>query len=270
MKVIAISNQKGGVAKTTTCLSLGAALAEMGHSVLLIDLDPQANLSVSLGLKPANLRLTVVDTLLGNQPLVGVSRESDIFALDVVPASHELNLIDKVLYKRPGYEQRLRQTLERMDPDLYQYVLLDCPPALGPLTMNALMASDLLIIPVQCELYAVHSLRRTIQLLPEVHKSNPDLTYRVLVTMYDQRNKISRIMLKQLQDGLGAALFDTLIQIDTKLRESPAFGQPVTAYAPTTRGAQQYRALAEELTNTRQSTPVAKSQPASVEENDGR
>ncbi len=246
--IIAISNQKGGVAKTTTCISLGAALAEIGHSVLLIDLDPQANLTLSLGLEPKQLRRTVLDTLMGNHSLVSVSRESDMFALDVVPANIDLALVDKILYKQPGYQFRLKQAIDRIDPHMYEYILLDCPPSLAPLTLNALMAADLLIIPVQCELYAAHSLRQMIQLALQLREQgNSNLDYRVLVTMYDMRNKISQMVLAQMQNGLSKVLFETIIQIDTKLRECPAFGKPITTYASRSRGAQQYRALAEEL-----------------------
>jgi chromosome partitioning protein len=245
---IAIANQKGGVAKTTTCLSLGAALAELGHTVLLIDLDPQADLTMSLGLKPAELRRTVIDPLMGTSSLVGISHETDLFGLDIVPANHELALVDKVFYKSPGYQYRLRQMLGRMHKDMYGYILLDCPPSLAPLTLNALTAADLLIVPVQCEFYAAHSLRQMIRLALQIReKCNPGLDYRGLVTMYDQRNKISRMILEQLQNGTSQLLFSTIIQIDTKLKESPAFGKPITNYASKSRGAQQYRALAQEL-----------------------
>lgn len=247
---IAIGSQKGGVAKTTTCLSLGAALAELGHSVLMIDLDPQANLTMSLGLDPEKLRHTILDALMGNSSLVAVSRETGVFALDLVPASHELALVDKVLYKLPGYQFHLKKALDRLHPGMYQYVLLDCPPALAPLTLNALAAADLLVIPVQCEIYAARSLRRMIRLAVQLRKQcNPNLDYRALVTMYDQRNKISQVILAQLQTSMKAALFQTVIQIDTKLRECPAYGRPITTYAPASRAAAQYRDLARELTS---------------------
>jgi chromosome partitioning protein len=245
---ITISNQKGGVAKTTTCLSLGAALAEMGHSVLLIDLDPHANLTLSLGLHPKQQRRTVLDTLMGTSSLVGVSQATGVFALDIVPASYELSLVDKVFYGLPGYQFRLKKALDKIFHEMYDYVLLDCPPSLAPLTLNALTAADLLIIPVQCEFYAAHSLRQTMQLADQMREQvNDELDYRVLITMYDQRNKISQMILEQMQNRLGSVLFKTIIQVDTKLRESPAFGQPITCYAPKTRGAQQHRALAHEL-----------------------
>ncbi len=245
---IAIGHQKGGVAKTTTCLSLGGALAEMGHNVLLIDLDPQANLTLSLGLDPGRLWRTVVDVLLGNDSLVGISRESGILGLDIAPANQELALADKVLYTRPDYQYRLREALDHIYPGLYDYILLDCPPALSPLTLNALTAARLTIIPVQCDAYAAQSLQKTVDLIAQLgERCNPALTYRLLVTMYDQRNKISRIILEELQRQYGPHLLRTLIQIDTKLRESPRYGKPITVYAPRSRGAQQYRALAQEV-----------------------
>jgi len=249
-KTIAVSNQKGGVAKTTTCLSLGACLAELKQSVLLIDLDPQAHLTISLGLRPDKLRRAVDDALLGYTSLVSVSRESAIPGLDIVPANRMLLVLDKILYGRPDYQFRLKQGLDAMGKDFYDFVLIDCPPALGTLTLNGLAAADLLIIPVQCDYYAAYSLRHFMKMIQQVReKMNPWLTYRVLVTMYDRRNKICRVILDQMQRGLNSVLFDTIIEVDTKLRESPAFNQPITLYAPKTRGTQQYRALAKELMN---------------------
>ena len=245
---IAVSNQKGGVAKTTTCLSLGACLAELGQSVLLIDLDPQANLTISLGLKPQTTRRAVDDALLGNTSLVSVSRESPVFGLDIVPANRMLIVLDKILYKRPGYQFHLKKAMDAMGEGFYDFVIMDCPPSFGTLTLNALTAADLLIIPVQCDYYAAYSLRQFVKLVQQVReKTNPWLTYRVLATMYDRRNRICQLILEQMRQALGQALFQNIIEVDTKLRESPAFGQPITLYAPKTRGTEQYRALAKEL-----------------------
>jgi chromosome partitioning protein len=227
---------------------LGACLAELGQLVLLVDLDPQTNLTLSMGLTPAKLRHTVSEALLGNTSLVSVSREGASFGLDIVPASQDLVVLDKVLQGRPNCEYRLERALETMDDDLYDIVLIDCPPSFGLLTLNALTAADLLIIPTQCEYYAAHALRRTIELAELVRKkTNPRLVYRVLVTMYDRRNRICQVIHDRMQRGLGRFLLKTVIEVDTKLRESPVFGEPITRYAPQTRGAQQYRALAKEL-----------------------
>jgi chromosome partitioning protein len=249
-EVIAFSNQKGGVAKTTSCLSLGASLTELGQSVLLIDLDPQANLTLSVGLKPKELHRTIEDALLGNQSLVSVSRESQVSGLDIVPANQGLIVLEKVLYGRQGFQYRLRHSVEAMDEGLYDYVLIDCPPSFGTLTINALTAAHLLVIPIQCEYFAAYTLRQYIGIIQRMRaKTNSQLRYKVLITMYDRRNKIMRVIHEQMQQGLNNTLFDTVIEVDTKLRESPVYGQPITLYAPGTRGAQQYRALAKELLN---------------------
>lgn len=247
---IAVSNQKGGVAKTTTCLSLGASLLEMGHFVLLVDLDPQAHLTLSLGLRPQDLRRTVGDALLRNNSLVSVSRESSWLGLDIAPANQGLLVLEKILYGQPGFQFRLKDGLDSMDDGFYDFILIDCPSSFGTLTLNALTAADVLIVPVQCEYYAVHTLLKYINLVQHTQKKvNTMLKHRVLVTMYDRRNKICRLTLEQMQGKLNSVIFETIIEVDTKLRESPAFGQPITFYAPTTRGAEQYRALAKELLN---------------------
>jgi chromosome partitioning protein len=247
--VIAIASNKGGVAKTTTCLSLGGSLAEQGRLVLLVDLDPQAHLTASLGIESETVRRTVSDVLLGQSSLVAVSRETSVDGLDLVPANQELAVLDKVLYKRSEYEYRLKRGLEHTRYELHDVVLMDCPPAFGTLTLNALTAADLLIIPVQCEYYAVRSLHQVLGLVSMVrHKTNPRLGYRLLVTMFDVRNKIHRLILEHLHARFTDALFRTIIQVDTRLRESPTFGLPITRYAPRTRATRQYRALAQELT----------------------
>ena len=247
-RVIAIGNQKGGVAKTTTCLSLGACLAEMGKMVLLVDLDPQANLTISLGLQPGSLRRTVADALLQNATLVGTSRETNVMGLDLVPANAGLAMMDRVLYRCKGYERYLRRALEALDGDMYDYVLIDCPPSFGPLTINALVAAELMIIPTQAEYYAARSLENVFDTIALVRqKYNQGLRYRILVTMFDRRNRICSQILAQMKRAFPTALFETIIEVDTKLRESPVVGQPITLYRPNTRGAQQYRALAEEL-----------------------
>jgi chromosome partitioning protein len=259
--VIAIASNKGGVGKTTTCLSLGGSLAEQSKLALLVDMDPQAHLTASFGLKPDTLRRTVSDALLGQASLVAVSRETIVPGLDLAPANRELVILDKILYKRPRYEFRLRENLGSARHQLYDFVLLDCPPTFGTLTLNALTAADLLIIPLQCEYYAVRSLQQVLEMLRLVRrKTNHRLQYRLLVTMFDVRNKIHRVFLEQLRARFPNALLETIIQIDTRLRESPAFGLPVTHHAPRTRAARQYRALSAELISTLQPNSEATSQ----------
>ena len=171
---IAVSNQKGGVAKTTTCLSLGACLSEMGKFVLLIDLDPQAHLTLSMGLKPKELRRTVGDALLRNTSLVSISRESPTPGLDIAPANQGLTVLEKVLYGEAGFQSRLKNGLESMGDGFYDFILIDCPPSFGTLTLNALAAADVLIIPMQCEYFAAHTLISYMKLIQHMRKKiNP-------------------------------------------------------------------------------------------------
>ena len=247
-KTVAIGTLKGGVAKTTTCLSLAAGLAELGKSVLAIDLDPQAHLTLSLGLEPREIEKTVMTALLGDAEMTDVIQETEMPLLQAAPASEDLAVLERILYTRPDYEHHLKKGLESFNPGRYDAVLIDTPPSFGPMTLNALTAADLLIIPTQCEYYAGRSLHRVLELVRLVRgRTNPDLVYRVLITMYDQRNRISTIIREQLERVFSDALLDTVIEVDTKLRESPVLGRPVFLYAPNSRGAEQYRDLAQEL-----------------------
>jgi chromosome partitioning protein len=231
-------------------------LAELGYTVLLIDLDPQAHLTLSLGVQPDKVHRTISDALLSNAPLLSVSRETATFDLDLAPANQTLALIDKLLYRQNRYEFKLKQCLAGLQNDFYEFILLDCPPAFNTVTLNALTAADLLIIPLQCEYYAAHSLKRMLKLARLVQtKTNPTLTYKLLVTMYDRRNKIVKLIYERLQQAMGQCMYQTIIEVDTKLRESPVYGQPITTYAPQTRAAQQYRALAREVINNGRTRP---------------
>jgi chromosome partitioning protein len=247
-RVIAIGSKKGGVAKTTTCLSLGASLAQRGRRVLLVDLDSEAHLTLSLGLNPREVRSTLGDVFLSKAKLGEVIRRSEVSRLELVPANPAMDAVDKFLYGQSGYEYHLKTHLDAPEIASYDLVLMDCPPSSGAMTINALTAARLLIIPTQCEFYAGRSLRNTLELIKQVRqRTNPRLAYRVLITLFDRRNRISHIILDQLESAFAGAMFETVIEIDTRLRESPTFGLPITDYAPSTRGAQQYRALAQEL-----------------------
>ncbi len=250
--IIAIANEKGGVAKTTTTLSLGGALIENGQDVLLVDLDPQGNLSLACGVKPAQVRRSMADVLLNTSSTLSVSRETSLPGLDLIPANAELGRAEHFLPIRKNYTSLLRDALaEKL---YFDYILLDCPPSLGAITTSALAAADLLIIPTQAEYFSSHALRNMMGLVRQVRaEDNPRLVFRVLLTMLDLRNRIHRIIREQLANSLGDGLFETVIQIDTKLRESAVVGLPVTHFAKTTRSAQQYRELALEITqNVRQ------------------
>jgi chromosome partitioning protein len=259
--VIAIANEKGGVGKTTTALSLGAALVEGHQEILLVDLDPQANLTLSLGVNPSSVRRSVADVLLGNYSPVGVSRETGLPGLDLIPASQELILAERFLGVRDRYEHLLRQAL--MAASNYDVILLDCPPSLGPITRSALTAANLLIIPTQCEYFSAHALRDMLELVRSIRqRTNPRLRYRVLLTMIDRRNRIHRSLETQVRQAFSQAVFQTSIEVDTRLRESPVFAQPITVYAPASRGAQHYRELAQEMRQYVQESAGSTPQPA--------
>ncbi|HKE33086.1 MAG TPA: ParA family protein [Candidatus Angelobacter sp.] len=245
--IIAMSNEKGGVAKTTSTLSLGAALAELNYRVLLIDLDPQANLSLALGLETGESNLTSASVLIENADLQSAIRKTEIHKLDLVPSSFRIENAEQFLPMRTRYLTTLRAALE-VAPLPYDYLLLDCPPALGAITLNALTAADLLIIPTQAEYFSAYALRNMMGTIRRIRQEvNPSLAYRILVTLLDRRNRTHRNIFEQLQTTFGQGVFTTVIEIDTKLRESPIAGVPITHYRPNSRGSQQYRVLAQEL-----------------------
>jgi chromosome partitioning protein len=247
--VIAVSNEKGGVAKTTTALSLGAVLVEMGHKVLAVDLDPQANLTLAMGVEPGFAAVTSSHILIESASLNDARVRTDIENLDLVPSHSSIESAEQFLPVRPHYTLTLRGALEAVSPSLYDFVLLDCPPFLGAITTNALSAADLLIIPTQAEYFSAYALRNMMSLIRRVRQeSNPGLGYRILITLLDRRNRTHRNIQEQLQTTFGEGLFTTVIEIDTKLRESPIAGIPITRYRPGARGSQQYRELAQELT----------------------
>lgn len=244
---IAVSNEKGGVAKTTTTLSLGAALAELGHRVLLIDLDPQANLSLALGLETGEAEITSANVLIENAPIKSAIRRTDVANLELIPSNSRIESAEQYLPMRSNYLATLRQALQTSAVN-HEYVLFDCPPALGAITLNALSAADLLIIPTQAEYFSAYALRNMMGSIRRIRQeSNPNLAYRILVTLLDRRNRTHRNIFEQLQATFGQGVFTSVIEIDTKLRESPIAGMPITQYRPTSRGSQQYRVLAQEL-----------------------
>lgn len=251
-KILAISNQKGGVAKTTTCMSLGAGLAELQQRVLIVDLDSQANLTLAAGLDDHELPWSVVDLFNPGDGEAAEAQANAIFptsvdGLDILPADLRLAALERYLYDEPGYEYLLDKILSQWQ-NTYDYILLDCPPSLGAITLMALTAAQMVLVPVQCEYYAARGLSRLLDIVSEVQKrTNPGLKYHLLATLYDRRNNICRTVLEQLQTHFSTAIFETVIGVDTRLRESPATGEPVLVYAPRTRAATQYRQLAQEI-----------------------
>jgi cellulose biosynthesis protein BcsQ len=311
--VIAIANQKGGVAKTTTVVSLGGALVNQGKEVLLIDLDAQANLTLALGKEPSSLHGVISDVFFNTVSLASITRETSIPGLDLIASNAEMDTAERFLPLRQHHEVILRQALhssiasssgeasgraesqileqsashnlpsgasgasgdsaastsndpfiphEEIIPSLetdrnpitaqrsslpYDFVLIDCPPFIGAVTMNALIAADMLIIPTQPEFFSAHALRTMMITIKQVRKQhNPSLVYRILVTMLDRRNRIHRQVNEQIQQTFKDGVFNNRIEVDTRLRESAVHGLPI-GYFTNSRSAQQYDALAQEI-----------------------
>lgn len=244
---IAVSNEKGGVAKTTTTYSLGAALVETGQKVLLVDLDPQGNLTLANGLEPGETKFHSAEVLLEDLNILDALQHTNTPSLDIIPSNSRLSEAEQYLPLRTNYSLRLKNSL--MSKELsYDYVILDCPPSMGAVTTNALAAANLLIIPTQAEYFSAYALRDMMVFIRHVRKEvNPALAYRILITMLDQRNRTHRTIREQLQQAFGIGMFDTVIEVDTRLRESPIIGVPITKYRPSSRGSLQYRVLAQEL-----------------------
>jgi len=243
--VVAFTNQKGGVAKTTTTLNLGVALQEMGHRVLAVDLDPQGNLTMSLGLNPDSVKPSMYDVLVN-----GVNIEKALFhqEIDIAVASIDLAAVEIALSSLIGRERALSKALMQVQ-DKYDYILIDTPPSLGLLTVNALTASDAVIVPVQCEylsLRGLAQLERTLELVRE--NLNPDVHIAGIVpTMYDARTVHGREAVEVLRSSFGDLVFQTTINKTIRFAEAPVKGESVLKYAPDSQAAKAYRQLAREV-----------------------
>lgn len=243
---IAIANLKGGVAKTTSTASLAGALNSLGFRVLAADLDAQANLTSAFGVKPSETKQSIVDVFFNWSPLSQARITTNTAQLDLVPAHPDLALAERFLPVRKNFDTILRQAVSRSDE--YDFILLDCPPFLGAVTLNALNAADFLIIPTVPEVFSWESLLKTIRYADKVTaNTNPNLKYQILICILDARLRIHREITQQYHQRFGDQLLHTVIQIDTKLRESAVAGVPITQYEPNTRSARQYQALAQEI-----------------------
>ena len=245
--VIAVCHQKGGVAKTTTASALGAVLAESNYPTLLIDLDPSANLTAGLGVSPTQVEKSAADFLLGNDHLMKIYQSTGFTGLDLIPSGTDMAAASQVLAVRPSYETILKRSLNGQNLP-HDFVIIDCPPAMAAITTAALTASDLAIIPTQCEYFAIQAINNIFGYVRQVRREhNPQLSYRLLVTMFDLRGKLHTQLYDKLKAYYADALFETIIGFDSKLRASQIAGQPITVFAPGTRAARQYRNLAEEM-----------------------
>lgn len=248
-RVIAIANQKGGVGKTTTAINLGASLAVAERKVLIIDIDPQGNATSGLGLKRAELNASIYDVLIEGMKVEEViCREVHFPYLDVVPSSRDLVGAEVELVGRQQRELVLRRALEGIREE-YDFVLIDCPPSLGLLTLNTLTAADAVLIPIQCEFYALEGLSQLLNTVRLVQRNlNPGLQIEgVLLTMYDQRLNLSRQVAEEAKEYFGNKVYRTTIPRNVRLAEAPSFGKPIVVYDAISVGAQSYLALAREV-----------------------
>ena len=246
--VVAIINQKGGVGKSTTAINLAACLGDLGKRVLVVDFDPQGNATSGFGVDKDSLESDVYDSLMNDVPLSEVVVPSPVEGVFVAPATIQLAGAEIELVSVMARESVLRYVLEPVRAD-YDYVFVDCPPSLGLLTVNALVAADSLLIPIQCEFYALEGLSKLLESMRMVKgRLNPSLSiFGVVMTMFDVRTTLSRQVVGEVRDYFGDQVFQTVIPRNVKLSEAPSHGLPINRYAPSSKGSQAYCELAEEV-----------------------
>ncbi len=252
-KIIAVANQKGGVGKTTTAINLAAALAEAGRRVLVVDLDPQGNASTGLGIEPDERDFTTYDLLVGEATLDQVIFETDIDDLAIVPATVDLSSADIELIANEKRSFLLHDALRQREMDAFEfdYILIDCPPSLNLLTVNAMIAAHSVLVPLQSEFFALEGLSQLMLTIREVRQTaNPELRVEgVVLTMFDVRNNLSQQVEMDARENLGDLVFQTKIPRNVRVSEAPSFAQSVLDYDSSSRGANAYRSLAKELLN---------------------
>ena len=247
-RFMAIANQKGGVGKTTTAVNLGAALAELGYRVLVVDLDPQGNATTGLGINARNLQSSIYDVLLNDLDLEDCVEPTAVRNLFLAPATIDLAGAEIELVPAFSRELRLRRALERLGDD-YDFVMIDCPPSLGLLTVNGLAAASEVVVPIQCEYYALEGLGQLLRNVELVQRNlNPTLELgAIILTMYDARTKLSDQVTKEVREHFGAKVCRNIVPRTVRLSEAPSFGQPIIVFDSTSRGAIAYRELATEV-----------------------
>ncbi len=264
-RILSIVNQKGGVGKTTTAVNLATALAAIGKNVLLVDLDPQGNASTGFGVSTSERKNTSYDLLMNGIDITTASMPTSIPSLDIVPATIDLSAAEIELATMHNREQQLKKAFSKGKSHNYDYILIDCPPSLGLVTINALVASDAIFIPLQCEFYALEGLSHLLKTFKLIQKKlNPKLSILgVVLTMYDKRNRLTIHIEEDVRDFLGDTVFQTVIPRNVRMSEAPSHGLPALLYDMNCRGSQAYLKLARELLKREHSTtPVPSSKAA--------
>ena len=250
LRVLVVANQKGGVGKTTTAINLGTALAAVGEKVLLIDSDPQGNASTGLGVGRAQRRNTLYDVLMGEKPISDAFVKTSVPGLDLVPSDPDLSGVELELGQHARRSFKLRDALEPLrDGQSYNYVLIDCPPSLNLLTVNAMAAADAVLVPLQCEFFALEGLSQLMRTIDLVRGSlNPKLEIQgIVLTMYDRRNSLSEQVAGDVRGHFGETVYQTVIPRNVRVSEAPSFGKPVLVYDLKCAGSQAYLKLAREV-----------------------
>ncbi|BDI29218.1 sporulation initiation inhibitor protein Soj [Capsulimonas corticalis] len=248
-KVYAVVNQKGGVGKTTTAVNLSASLAHLGKRVLLVDCDPQGNATTGLGIDKSALEMSMFDVLVDNVPVAQiVQKDVTVPGLDVAPATLDLSGAEMEMFSQLSREGTLRRSLKPI-LGLYDYVFIDGPPSLGLLTLNILTCADAVLIPIQCEFYALEGISQLMTIVERVQAHlNPKLSIGLVVlTMHDERINVSRQVVSEVREYFGDVVAETIVPRNVRLSEAPSFGQPISLYDPRSKGAQAYTDLAQEV-----------------------
>ena len=249
-RIIAVANQKGGVGKTTTSINLAACLAEKGTKVLAVDMDPQGNLTSGLGVDKDSVEKSIYELIIGEVDIKEVINKEVLENLDIIPTSIDLSAAEIELIGVDDKEYILRNAIDQVK-DQYDFVIIDCPPSLSMLTINAMTTADSVIVPIQCEYYALEGLSQLIHTIDLVKdRLNNDLEIEgVVFTMYDARTNLSLQVVENVKENLQQNIYKTIIPRNVRLAEAPSYGQPITLYDPRSTGAEAYRLLAEEVIN---------------------
>lgn len=249
-QIISVANQKGGVGKTTTTVNLGACLASLGKRVLLVDMDAQGNVTSGVGIRKPDVTQDIYDVLVNELPIAEATLVTEHENLSIVPATLQLAGAEIELTSMMARESRLKGSLAEVN-DQYDYILIDCPPSLGHLTINSFTASDSILIPVQCEYYALEGLSQLLNTVRLVQKHfNPELEIEgVLLTMYDARTNLGNEVVEEVRKYFREKVYETIIPRNIRLSEAPSHGMPIIDYDPRSRGAEVYQALAKEVVN---------------------